>query len=88
MVERTIEFALYEDLRHLYAATALLGQGRQVEALSVLHRARSAFAETASNRQRRCSSSSARSLPEAKNDLCSGRYFISTGPLSRRHPQR
>ena len=46
MVERTIEFALYEDLRYLHAATALLEQGQQGEALSVLHRARSAFAET------------------------------------------
>jgi DNA-binding SARP family transcriptional activator len=45
MVERTIEFAPYDDLRYLRAATTLLEQGRRGEALSVVHRARSAFAE-------------------------------------------
>ena len=45
MVERTIEFAPYDDTRYLHAATALLEQGRRGEALSVVHRARSAFAE-------------------------------------------
>jgi DNA-binding SARP family transcriptional activator/ATP/maltotriose-dependent transcriptional regulator MalT len=45
MVERTIEFAPYDDLRYLHAATTLLEQGRRGEALSVVHRARSAFAE-------------------------------------------
>jgi DNA-binding SARP family transcriptional activator len=45
MVERTIEFAPYDDLRYLHAATNLLEQGRRGEALSVVHRARSAFAE-------------------------------------------
>jgi DNA-binding SARP family transcriptional activator len=44
-VERTIEFAPYDDLRYLRAAVALLQQGRRGEALSVVHRARSAFAE-------------------------------------------
>ncbi len=45
IVERTIEFAPYDDLRYLRAATTLLQQGRRGEALSVVHRARSAFAE-------------------------------------------
>jgi DNA-binding SARP family transcriptional activator len=45
IVERTIEFAPYDDLRYLRAAAALLQQGRRGEALSVVHRARSAFAE-------------------------------------------
>jgi DNA-binding SARP family transcriptional activator len=45
MVERTIELAPYDDVRYLHAATALLEQGRRGEALSVVHRARSAFAE-------------------------------------------
>jgi DNA-binding SARP family transcriptional activator/tetratricopeptide (TPR) repeat protein len=45
IVERTIEFAPYDDLRYLRAASTLLQQGRRGEALSVVHRARSAFAE-------------------------------------------
>ncbi|MGP8209220.1 MAG: BTAD domain-containing putative transcriptional regulator, partial [Acidimicrobiales bacterium] len=45
MIERTIEFAPYDDTRYLRAATALLEQGRRGEALSVVNRARSAFAE-------------------------------------------
>ncbi len=44
-VERTIEFAPYDDLRYLKAAAALLEQGRRGEALAVVHRARSAFAQ-------------------------------------------
>ena len=45
IVERTIEFAPYDDVRYLRAASTLLQQGRRGEALSVVHRARSAFAE-------------------------------------------
>jgi DNA-binding SARP family transcriptional activator len=45
IVERTTEFAPYDDLRYLRAASTLLQQGRRGEALSVVHRARSAFAE-------------------------------------------
>ena len=45
IVERTIEFAPYDDVRYLRAASTLLAQGRRGEALSVVHRARSAFAE-------------------------------------------
>ncbi|HTV10824.1 MAG TPA: BTAD domain-containing putative transcriptional regulator [Acidimicrobiales bacterium] len=44
-VERTIELAPYDDVRYLRAAGALLQQGRRGEALSVVDRARSAFAE-------------------------------------------
>ncbi|HTT91654.1 MAG TPA: BTAD domain-containing putative transcriptional regulator [Acidimicrobiales bacterium] len=44
-VERTIEFAPYDDVRYLRAASALLEQGRRGEALAVVHRARSAFAQ-------------------------------------------
>jgi len=44
-VEKAIEFAPYDDARYLRAASALLEQGRRGEALSVVHRARSAFAE-------------------------------------------
>lgn len=44
-VQRTIELAPYDDERYLAAATALYEQGRQAEALSVVHRARSAFEE-------------------------------------------
>jgi len=45
VVQRTIELAPYDDSRYLRAASALLGQGRKGEALSVVKRARSAFAE-------------------------------------------
>jgi DNA-binding SARP family transcriptional activator/ATP/maltotriose-dependent transcriptional regulator MalT len=44
-VERTIELAPYDDERYLRAASALLQQGRRGEALSLVHRARSAFSE-------------------------------------------
>ncbi len=44
-VERTIEFAPYDDVRYLRAASTLLEQGRRGEALAVVHRARSAFAQ-------------------------------------------
>ena len=44
-VERGIELAPYDDTRYLQAVSALLRQGRRGEALSVVHRARSAFAE-------------------------------------------
>lgn len=44
-VERAIELAPYEDDRYLQAVSALLAQGRRGEALSILHRARSVFAE-------------------------------------------
>lgn len=44
-VEKTIEFAPYDDARYLRAASALLQQGRRGEALSIVHRARLAFAE-------------------------------------------
>jgi DNA-binding SARP family transcriptional activator len=44
-VERTIELAPYDDLRYLKAASALVEQGRCGEALAVVHRARTAFAE-------------------------------------------
>ncbi len=44
-VERTIEFAPYDDVRYLRAAATLLEQGRRGEALAVVHRARSAFAQ-------------------------------------------
>jgi DNA-binding SARP family transcriptional activator len=44
-VERTIEFAPYDDSRYITAATTLLQQGRRGEALSVVTRARSALAE-------------------------------------------
>jgi len=45
IVEQTIEFDPYDDVRYLHAASTLLQQGRRGEALSVVHRARSAFAE-------------------------------------------
>ena len=44
-VERTIEFAPYDDVRYLRAASALLDQGRRGEALAIVHRARAAFAQ-------------------------------------------
>jgi DNA-binding SARP family transcriptional activator len=44
-VERTIEFAPYDDVRYLRAASTLLEQGRRGEAMAVVHRARSAFAQ-------------------------------------------
>jgi DNA-binding SARP family transcriptional activator len=44
-VERTIEFAPFDDVRYLRAATALLEQGKRGEALAVVNRARSTFAE-------------------------------------------
>ena len=44
-MERTIEFAPYDDVRYLRAASTLLEQGRRGEALAVVHRARSAFAQ-------------------------------------------
>ena len=44
-VERTIEFAPYDDVRYLRTASTLLEQGRRGEALAVVHRARSAFAQ-------------------------------------------
>jgi DNA-binding SARP family transcriptional activator/ATP/maltotriose-dependent transcriptional regulator MalT len=44
-VERTIEFAPYDDERYLRTASTLLEQGRRGEALAVVHRARSAFAQ-------------------------------------------
>jgi DNA-binding SARP family transcriptional activator/tetratricopeptide (TPR) repeat protein len=44
VVERTIELAPYDEGRYLQAASTLLEQGRRGEALSVVHRARSAFA--------------------------------------------
>jgi len=44
-VERTIEFAPYDDVRYLRAASTLLEQGRRGEALAVVNRARSAFAQ-------------------------------------------
>jgi DNA-binding SARP family transcriptional activator len=45
MVERGIELAPHDDSRYLRVASALLQQGRRGEALSVVDRARSAFAE-------------------------------------------
>ncbi|HTW06420.1 MAG TPA: BTAD domain-containing putative transcriptional regulator [Acidimicrobiales bacterium] len=45
VVERTIEFAPYDDFRYMRAASALLQQGRRGEALTVVRRARSALAE-------------------------------------------
>ena len=45
IVERTIELDPYDDARYLRVASALLAQGRRGEALSVVNRARSAFAE-------------------------------------------
>ncbi len=45
VVERTIEFAPYDDFRYMRAASALLEQGRRGEALTVVRRARSALAE-------------------------------------------
>ena len=45
LVERTIEAAPHDDARYLRAATTLLEQGRRGEALSIVHRARGAFAE-------------------------------------------
>lgn len=45
LVERTIEAAPHDDTRYLRAATTLLEQGRRGEALSIVHRARGAFAE-------------------------------------------
>ena len=45
VVERTIEFAPYDDFRYMRAASALLEQGRRGEALAVVRRARSALAE-------------------------------------------
>jgi DNA-binding SARP family transcriptional activator/ATP/maltotriose-dependent transcriptional regulator MalT len=44
-VERAIEFDPYDDDRYLKAVSTLLKQGRRGEALSVVNRARSAFAE-------------------------------------------
>lgn len=44
-VERTIELDPYDDSRYLQVASALLEQGRRGEALFVVQRARSAFAE-------------------------------------------
>ncbi len=44
-VERTIEFAPYDDVRYLRAASTLLEQGQRGEALAVVNRARSAFAQ-------------------------------------------
>lgn len=44
-VERTIEFAPYDDARYLRAASALLEQGRRGEAVAVVKRARSTFAQ-------------------------------------------
>lgn len=44
-VERTIEFAPYDDVRYVRTASTLLEQGRRGEALAVVHRARSAFAQ-------------------------------------------
>jgi DNA-binding SARP family transcriptional activator/ATP/maltotriose-dependent transcriptional regulator MalT len=44
-VERTIEFAPYDDVRYMQAASTLLEQGRRGEALAVVNRARSAFAQ-------------------------------------------
>jgi DNA-binding SARP family transcriptional activator len=44
-VERTVELAPYDDFRYLSGASALLQQGRRGEALAVVQRARSAFAE-------------------------------------------
>ncbi|HTX00544.1 MAG TPA: BTAD domain-containing putative transcriptional regulator [Acidimicrobiales bacterium] len=44
-VERTIELDPYDDSRYLRAASTLLEQGRRVEALTVVRRARSAYAE-------------------------------------------
>jgi DNA-binding SARP family transcriptional activator len=44
-VERTIEFAPYDDVRCLRAASALYEQGRRGEALAIVHRARSAFSQ-------------------------------------------
>ncbi len=45
IVEQTIELAPHDDVRYLRAAAALLEQGRRGEALAVVERARSAFAE-------------------------------------------
>jgi DNA-binding SARP family transcriptional activator/tetratricopeptide (TPR) repeat protein len=45
VVERTIEFAPYDDFRYMRAASTLLQQGRRGEALTVVRRARSALAE-------------------------------------------
>ncbi len=45
VVERTIELAPYDDVRYLHAASTLLRQGRRGEALAIVRRARSAFAE-------------------------------------------
>jgi DNA-binding SARP family transcriptional activator len=45
VVERTIEFAPYDDFRYMRAASALLQQGRRGEALTVVRRARLALAE-------------------------------------------
>lgn len=45
VVERTIEFAPYDDFGYMRAASALLQQGRRGEALTVVRRARSALAE-------------------------------------------
>jgi DNA-binding SARP family transcriptional activator/ATP/maltotriose-dependent transcriptional regulator MalT len=44
-VERTIEFAPYDDDRYLRTASTLLAQGRRGAALAVVHRARAAFAQ-------------------------------------------
>jgi ATP/maltotriose-dependent transcriptional regulator MalT/DNA-binding SARP family transcriptional activator len=45
VVERGIELAPYDDTLYVRAASVLLEQGRRGEALSVVHRARSTFAE-------------------------------------------
>jgi ATP/maltotriose-dependent transcriptional regulator MalT/DNA-binding SARP family transcriptional activator len=45
VVDRAIELAPYDDTLYLQAASSLLHQGRRGEALSIMHRARSAFAE-------------------------------------------
>lgn len=45
VVQQSIELAPYDDSLYARAAATLLEQGRRGEALSVLHRARSAFAE-------------------------------------------
>ncbi len=80
-VERTIEFAAYDDVRYLRTASALLEQGRRGEELAVLHRARSTFAQIGLE-QARSSSSNARSSPEALPPGRSARPAAAADPSS------
>lgn len=66
-VERTIEFAPHDDVRYVRTASALIEQGRRGEALAVILRARSAFAQIGLDPPGPLLDSSAPSSPDSRH---------------------